>query len=78
MKLTYILLESMPKEYKEIIRELERQGWRLVRGTRHWKAFPPDKKKPMVTIPGTPSDYRSIKNTIAQLRRSGFIWPPPD
>lgn len=59
------------KEVQEIIRELERQGWRVERGKGHYKAFPPDKKKSMVTIPTTPSGGRWRQNLISQLRASG-------
>jgi hypothetical protein len=59
------------KEVQRIVKELERQGWRIIQGGKHQKAFPPDRDKPMVTIPNTPSDHRSLRNLIAQLRRSG-------
>ena len=26
---------------------------------------------------GTPSDWRALKNLLAQLKRQGFIWPWP-
>jgi hypothetical protein len=60
------------KEVQDLIRKLQEQGWRIEEG-KHYKAFPPDTTKPMVVIPKTPSDHRSLKNTIAQLRRSGAI-----
>jgi hypothetical protein len=58
------------KEVKELLAKLQAQGWRIEEG-KHYKAFPPDLTKPMVPIPKTPSDHRSLRNTIAQLRRSG-------
>lgn len=61
----------MKKDVREIVDRLEAQGWRVVKGKKHLKAYPPDKDKPMVTIPGTPGDQRSLKNLKAQLRRSG-------
>lgn len=30
----------------------------------------------VATLPLTPSDYRSWRNCLAELRRSGFTWPP--
>ncbi|GIU87459.1 MAG: hypothetical protein KatS3mg009_1974 [Acidimicrobiia bacterium] len=59
------------KEVNEIIKKLIRQGWRVERGAKHWKAYPPDKSKRMITIPTTPSDHRSLKNVISDLRRAG-------
>lgn len=31
--------------------------------------------KAVATLPGTPSDHRSLTNVIAKLRRAGFQWP---
>jgi hypothetical protein len=66
------------KESREIVAELRRQGWNVERTERgHYKARPPDAGKPMVTFAGGLSgDHRSVKNAVAQLRRSGFVWPP--
>lgn len=64
------------KELKKIKKELERQGWRIERRAKHGMAFPPDKSKPPVVLPSTPGGGRWLQNLIAQLRRSGFQWPP--
>jgi hypothetical protein len=63
----------MKKDIKNLHRKLEAQGW-MLKPTRngHVMAFPPDKSKSPVTMPSTPSDHRSLKNTLADLRRSGF------
>lgn len=63
---------------KPIVQELRNQGWRVELTTQgHAKAYPPDNTKQLVTFPpGGSGDPRAIKNTIAQLRRSGFVWPP--
>lgn len=61
----------MHKEVKEIIAKLEAQGWRIDESGRHPMACPPDKSKPCVTLPATPSGPRWKKNLISQLRRSG-------
>lgn len=29
----------------------------------------------ITTLPGSPSDHRSMKNCLAALRRAGFNWP---
>jgi hypothetical protein len=64
------------------LRNLERaareQGWRTEKTTRgHLRWIPPDREKPIVIGSGTPGDRRAINNFLAQLRRSGFIWPWP-
>lgn len=60
----------MNKEVKEIADKLEAQGWRITWGN-HSQACPPDKTKPCVALPGTPSGKRWKQNLTAQLRRSG-------
>lgn len=51
------------------------QGWR-VEDTRKGRMFyPADRTKSPVLIHFTDSDHRAEKNAIAQLRRSGLIWP---
>jgi hypothetical protein len=60
------------KEIKQLVRKLEQQGWRVeLGGGGHYKAFPPDVTKPMVTFASTPSDHRALRNIISMLRRSG-------
>ncbi|MEJ5869340.1 hypothetical protein WDV85_16540 [Pseudokineococcus sp. 5B2Z-1] len=61
------------KEMRALIKELEDQGWRVVLArSGHYKAFPPDKSQSMVTMPSTPSDHRSMRNTIRDLKHSGY------
>lgn len=63
-------------DLRKIEQAAREQGWRVERTTKgHIRFVPPDATMPMVIASGTPSDQRSIKNLIAQLRRSGFIWP---
>jgi hypothetical protein len=62
-------------ETKAIVEALQAQGWRVESG-KHYQAFSPDGTT-IVTFARTPSDHRAIKNTIARLRRGGFVWPPP-
>lgn len=64
------------KEVREIVEEARRQGWRVEEGKRgHVKLFAPDGRT-IVTLPSTPSDHRSLKNSIAEMRWAGFKWPP--
>jgi len=72
-------MESSAKDFSEIADALRDQGWTLEKtADNHMKAFPPDKTKSMVVFSAKSGDFRAIRNTIAQLRRSGFQWPPRD
>jgi hypothetical protein len=63
--------------WRDIEKAAKEQAWRVERTTRGHRMFvPPDPTKRIVYGPGTPSDHRSIKNTLASLRRQGLIWPP--
>ena len=64
---------SQRKEVERIIEALERQGWKVRAGGKHWMVYPADKSQSPVAFPRTPSDYRSVKNMIAELRRKGAV-----
>lgn len=65
-------------DLRKIEQAAREQGWRVERTKKgHIRFVPPDATKPMVVAAGTPSDHRSIRNLVAQLRRSGLIWPWP-
>lgn len=65
-------MASTQKELRQIIREAERQGWR-VEHRKHIHFYAPDGKN-IVIAPSTPSDSRWKQNLIADLRRYGFRW----
>ena len=69
----------MARDIDQITQALEDQGWRLgpPRRSGHRMAYPSDKTKSPVLLPGTPGGGRWKENLVAQLRRSGFVWPPP-
>jgi len=58
----------------ELLRQLDAQGftWRPTK-RQHIMVYAPDGRL-VTTLPSTPSDYRSMKNAIAVLRRAGFEW----
>lgn len=62
------------KELKELcekdpaVREVER-------GTKHWIVKMHDKTIRPIRIPTTPTDWRSLENCKAELRRAG-VWIP--
>lgn len=65
----------MKKELKRIIRELLRQGFEVERTSKgHYRVYLDGVW--VTTLPGTPSDWRSFKNSLAAAKRAGFQWPP--
>ena len=64
----------MADDLKAIRKALVAQGWTIRPGGKHDMAYPPDKTKPAVVLPSTPSGGRRRQNLLAQLRRSGFRW----
>lgn len=64
------------KEFREVVDELKRQGWKVEKTERnHHQAKPPNGGQ-LVHF-GDSDGARSFQNTIGQLRRAGFAWPPP-
>lgn len=63
---------------RDIEKAARDQGWETGRTKKgHLRYVPPDPELPIVIGAGTPSDHRSLRNFVAQLRRSGFVWPWP-
>lgn len=64
------------KEIDDLVRSLVRVGWIFRRGRKHGQIKSPDGKA-IVTVPSTPSDWRSSMNFKGDLRRSGAQVLPP-
>lgn len=63
----------MHKEIDNIIRAAKAQGFtEKKRKNNHVTLFAPD-GSPATTLPSTPSDYRSLKNCLAALKRHGYV-----
>lgn len=63
---------SLKTSTREIAEELRRQGWEVsVSKGSHWRFCPPDKSRPPVFMPRTPSDYRGFLNGVSRLRAAG-------
>lgn len=60
------------KEIRQIVRELQRQGWRVEKtNSSHFKAYPPEGKA-FVVFGCTPNGgNRALANTKSLLRRHG-------
>ncbi|OZF42285.1 hypothetical protein CH293_26525 [Rhodococcus sp. 14-2470-1b] len=59
-------------EWKPLMDAVQAAGW-TYRASKHGTyVYPAEPGVRPVTIPGTPGDYRSLRNTRAQLRRAGL------
>ncbi len=64
-------------DYRDIERAATQQGWRIEPKRRGVMFLPADRTKAAVMWHRTPSDRRALANFLAELKRSGFIWPWP-
>lgn len=65
----------MHKELKDIVKELHKQGFETwVRKNGHVAVY--KNGDYVATFGGTPSDFRSWKNSLGKCQRNGFRWPP--
>jgi predicted RNA binding protein YcfA (HicA-like mRNA interferase family) len=65
---------SLRKEMRQLLREAERQGWRVELGRGgHYKLYAPDGEN-IVTAPSTPGSGASLRDTLAKMRSFGFRW----
>lgn len=62
----------MDREIRRLVKLAEDQGWVVIVG-KHVKFLAPGGG--MVVSAKTPSDHRSVKNTVAHLRRAGLEIP---
>jgi len=60
---------SCSKDIDGLVRRHVDGGWIYRRGRKHGKLSPPA-GGPWVAIPGTPSDWRSVRNLERDLRRA--------
>lgn len=67
------MIPSADKNLKTLLEKLEAQGWRIERTRKGFMCYPPDKSKQSVLIHGSESDHRAMKNTLARLKRNGYI-----
>jgi len=59
------------REYRKIVAPLLKEGWTLGRGgSGHPRLFPPSREIAPITFPLTPSDWRSVKNFEAAIKRA--------
>lgn len=56
--------------FRDLIRRLKAQGWRIEKH-KHLKFYSPCGKH-LIVCGCTESDHRALRNTLARLRRAGF------
>jgi hypothetical protein len=62
-------------DLEDIIDLAQQKGWRVKTGNGHKQVFSPDGKS-IVTVAGTPSDYRALLNIKADFKRAGLDMNP--
>jgi hypothetical protein len=65
----------MHKDLRKIVRALEDQGFEVT-VTKRGHVMVTREGTLIATFAGTASDWRSIRNGLAPLKRAGFRWPP--
>jgi hypothetical protein len=58
---------------EEVVAAAEEQGWRVEKGSGHYKLFAPDGVH-IVTAASTPGSARSVQKTVSKMRQYGFQW----
>lgn len=61
----------MKKEFKKLLKEVEKQGATIKPTKSGCLVLSPDGKG-KVALHGTPSDHRALQNAVSQLRKAGF------
>lgn len=65
------------RDYLKVRREALRQGWRIS-SIKSGEMFLSPNGIHAATWHRTPSAQNAIKRFVDQLRRGGFVWPPPE
>ncbi|WP_163275310.1 hypothetical protein [Cellulomonas iranensis] len=65
----------MNKDLRKIVKALETQGFEVTTTKRGHLMVARDGEV-IATFSGTASDWRSIRNGLAPLKRAGFRYPP--
>jgi hypothetical protein len=64
---------SVRKEFKKLLQEAEKQGWGVKPVKNGVQLLAPDGIH-IVTVHGTPGDWRAFHNTLSDMRKYGFVW----
>lgn len=63
---------GITKDLRKLIRQAEKEGWRVETRKNKVMFFPADKSAEVITVHLTPSDWRAMRNFVALLRRAGL------
>lgn len=62
----------IPRELRKTYQQARRQDWHIRQGGRnHTLWYSPDGET-IITVPSSPSDHRSLRNSLAMLRAAGL------
>lgn len=62
---------------KDLVQALTEQGFTVEKARNgHWKVR--NNGHIVMSMPATPSDPRSVRNTVSDLRKHGFVPPKPN
>lgn len=64
------------KDLRKLIKALESEGYTVRKTKKQHYEVRDTQGFRVTTLPGTPSDHRTMKNSLAPLKRRGFQWPP--
>ena len=67
----------MDKDTRNVLAEAKRQGFTVRTTSRGHGQVRNADGQVVAVFSGTPGDVRALRNGIAQLRKAGFVWPPP-
>lgn len=65
----------MNKDVRKVVKALERQGFEVA-ATSKGHLTVSKNGEVVAVLAGTASDWRSLRNGLAPLKRAGFRWPP--
>lgn len=63
---------SVKKDVEKLLKEAERQGWRIEDRGRRYLCFSPDRST-IVTVSKTPSAQSALRNILSDLRKGGLV-----
>lgn len=64
---------SYNSDIDQLIRQATQQGWRHQKTTRGHHQFYAPNKHDIITFAGTPGDVRGFTNSVAQMKKCGFV-----
>lgn len=66
-------MASYSKEVKNLLKQAEKQNWRVKEKKKGWMLYSPDGNM-KVMIHKTASDHHAFDNAVSEMRKGGFVW----